>query len=590
VAEETKALIIGCTDIDYLRIFRLFNRDFLNNPVDTEDLFRLLGSKKGMLVDKGDGKFEIVHAEDLTKMVNCINPNPNSEKWPDSSSSWLLSAKEGDKVLYEIENTISEYVVTSLDSYVEKNSKNYTFTKIVRPNPDSALKKDSIFICPHVLIPNNGFHNYYFESKLKLDKDNIQIVGIEEFKNLPPIVCFFTKVTKVAVYANPKELFIINSEFKVRTRSSAPMVYHNLKYKPYLEVNENNEYWYPVETRIETLLGYLREQIRARYGFFPRPKSGLRNVIIDSYFPRLVYKYGFDFNTAKIEESLPTTSLAISKLVAELMNVRQVETEELCRVLGYTKNGIKKLLKTVKDKELKIVFVGAGGTGINTAYWLSELCSMTHTFNLFETALVFEKEFIEVSNMLRFPMGLGAYSQHGEYGRPFKLNLINPLLKKFCRNVLNERMYLTNDRYAAILAPNFFDINNKGKVVTKPKVILYGAPGIEYRNQFSEMGRFVCATHADLSCSIWLNPKQDNDIQIESYGMIQLGSFFMNQLRMAIGLLELLASNQDLNAQDTPWLDYSFDGTIKLRTERVYNWQIDTNLRMLTEQQAMEQG
>ena len=68
--------------------------------------------------------------------------------------------------------------------------------------------------------------------------------------------------------------------------------------------------------------------------------------------------------------------------------------------------------------------------------------------------------------------------------------------------------------------------------------------------------------------------------------MIQLGSFFMNQLRLAIGLLELLASDTDLNTQDHNVLTYSFDGLTELSTDRQYHWQIVPNMTMATEETA----
>ena len=60
----------------------------------------------------------------------------------------------------------------------------------------------------------------------------------------------------------------------------------------------------------------------------------------------------------------------------------------------------------------------------------------------------------------------------------------------------------------------------------------------------------------------------------------------MNQLRMTIGLLELLASDTPLNSQDTEFLNYTFDGTNRLRCDRVYNFQLRTDLLMMTEEQA----
>jgi hypothetical protein len=61
----------------------------------------------------------------------------------------------------------------------------------------------------------------------------------------------------------------------------------------------------------------------------------------------------------------------------------------------------------------------------------------------------------------------------------------------------------------------------------------------------------------------------------------------MNQLRMAIGLLEILASNNNLlDLDDAHYLEYSFDGTRKLPTDREYNFQLEHNGLMMTPEEA----
>ena len=79
-----------------------------------------------------------------------------------------------------------------------------------------------------------------------------------------------------------------------------------------------------------------------------------------------------------------------------------------------------------------------------------------------------------------------------------------------------------------------------------------------------------------------LNPKQDLNLQVESYGMIQLAPFFMNQLQMAITLLETLANDSiNLMEQDKELLNFSFDGDTKIKTDRVYHFQIENHPRMM---------
>ena len=67
--------------------------------------------------------------------------------------------------------------------------------------------------------------------------------------------------------------------------------------------------------------------------------------------------------------------------------------------------------------------------------------------------------------------------------------------------------------------------------------------------------------------------------------MISLATFFMNQLQMTISLLEILASDQNLQEQDKTLLEFEFDGISKRPTDRQYNFQMHhTGLIMTPEE------
>lgn len=366
------------------------------------------------------------------------------------------------------------------------------------------------------------------------------------------------------------------------------------RYDESLRIDKEGFYWKPqAAVRHKFASNYLKEQVRARYGFFDRPKSGKSNVILDSFFPGLLYKYGMDHNALNAEESFPKTSAVISPLIGDLMNIKVVPIDQLTRVLGYTTKDLTDLLKRVKQKNLNFIFAGAGGTGMNTSYWLNELSKMTNVINIFNSITVYEKEGIEFSNMLRFPLPLSAYSTssvaHGTI-RNWKPAVMAPLLNRLTTRepvLVNDYLEEGNNLDYTLFSQEY---NNKThKYVnarTLPNTFIYGAPGIEHRNFLSGLGNFICATHASTTCSVWLNPTQTETIEVESYGMIQLGGFFMNQLQMCISTMELLASDVDLNTKDHHYMDYEFLGDIKLKTDRSYQWQISQDLLMMTEEQA----
>lgn len=432
------------------------------------------------------------------------------------------------------------------------------------------------------------------DTQLSLYTHNFNKDWFEEVDTFPlPAEYILTQSgTNIYKFMLPLGIYNIRSSQQVRDTNNNRYYLNSpsLSYNPSLVPDENGFIWKPSRVTTKSFTAdYLKEQIRARYGFCNRPSSGLSNVVLDSFFPGLLYKYNMDVQKLLANESFPKTSVCVSPLVADLLQVKRIPTDQLIRILGYSVKDISNLLVAVKNKSLNFIFAGIGGTGMNTAYWLDELSKLTNTINIFNTISVFEKETIEFSNILRFPLPLSTYYQYAPYSnRAYKIDIIPPLLNRLTNRKLNiSNSYLEKSSY---LYGEFFGhhYNTSSNYYTaKPRTVIYGAPGLEHRNYLSSLGNFVCATHASNSCSIWLNPTQTESIEIESYGSIQLGPFMMNQLRMTIGLLELLASDTPLDTKDHEYLNYEFSGESASRTDRQYNFQIQRDALMMTPEQAM---
>lgn len=348
--------------------------------------------------------------------------------------------------------------------------------------------------------------------------------------------------------------------------------------------------WSNTRTTTYTLAEHLGEQLRSRYAFIDRPTNGLSNVIMDTYLPRYLYKHKMATDIFD-REPIPSTAVSISPLTAKILGTKQMELEQMIKILGYQRKDIKRLMLAVKTRDLNFVFVGTGGTGINTAHWLSEMARLVSIPHLFRRVYVYERENTEVSNLLRFPIDPSTINGSSTK----KTNII----KKYVHHLSKlepeySHNYIANDStyypYSIFdMHINDMHISDESNVTyqTKENTILYGAPDLETRQNLSACGSFISATHADTGCFMYLNPKQDLSIQVESYGMIQLSQFFMNQLRMAIQLLEILSDSElDLTEQDKELFRYSFDGNKLLSTDRQYNFQISEQVNMLTEEES----
>jgi len=107
-------------------------------------------------------------------------------------------------------------------------------------------------------------------------------------------------------------------------------------------------------------------------------------------------------------------------------------------------------------------------------------------------------------------------------------------------------------------------------------MFFYGAPDLNTRQLLSDSPfSLITATHGNDDAALAINPTHDTTFQRESYGMIKLTTFFLNQIRLAIGLLEYLASDYDLTESKTI-LDYSYPRDAKpLPTKRQWHLQLE---------------
>lgn len=332
---------------------------------------------------------------------------------------------------------------------------------------------------------------------------------------------------------------------------------------------------------------YLKDQIRARYAFYDRPKNGLTNIVMDNYLPKILYSNNFS-NSSISALDLPKTIYTISPWFAEIIGANCIATEQLCRVLGFDKKALKTLVNKVKIRNYSISFIGYGGTGVNTIHWLTEIMKFTNSVNLFNFVDIVEPEQLELSNLLRFPKNAAASNGNTLFSNQRSSNWLNETSKLqllsraectlLSKNKLNlSTAYLTENTYMRDVSKGIVLDYDNSRYKTKSNHVLYGAPSMHTRDFFNKLGNFIAATHSGNSCYMWLNPKQDTDLVLETYGLVSLTQFFMNQLRIAIGLLEVLADGVDLSLQDTQLLEYSFDGKAVLPTDKVYNFQLDAH-------------
>jgi hypothetical protein len=304
----------------------------------------------------------------------------------------------------------------------------------------------------------------------------------------------------------------------------------------------------------------IADKIKVRYAEITEKTMGSKNMVIDAFYPTYVRKSLVNHITPFQTPILSKKCSAISPFIASELNVYNIKIDDLTKMLGYSKIHLKTMLETIKDKKLNLCLVGLGGTGMNFMHWAEEITNYTNSINIFEKIVIFDDDIIDITNIFRFPQILNPHSAYLSTETK-KINAI-PNTSILCNALIKNSYYLS-------------DIN------TTEDYIFYGAPDIATRELFSNIpsAKFISGTHGDNDCQLYIKPMQDSELQVESYGMINLSVFFINQLKMTIEFLALLASDEDLSTSKLV-MEYSFaneyleKNILKAGLNRTYNFPI----------------
>lgn len=326
---------------------------------------------------------------------------------------------------------------------------------------------------------------------------------------------------------------------------------------------------------IETidLVKEMSEKIKIRYLDLRPEDSNLGNIVADTFFPNLVRR---SMRRMRTNIRWGKRTYAISQFIAKEINATVVPFEDIAAMLGYRKKDIKEILDAVKSKGYVLNLMGFGGTGTNFFHWLKEMCELTNTVNVFERINVYDDDKIDLTNVFRFPFDLNIGSVYENSGT--NNGILKVKLASRGHIASTNQVYTSSDRFdPSALTTDDFD----------PEVnIFYGAPDIHTREMFSNLEnkvKFISGTHGDSECQLYINPPQDSNLQVESYGMINLSVFFMNQAKMSIEFMRLLGSDEDL-IDPREVMSYDFQkeylaGNIsRTGVSRTYNFPIVENV------------
>lgn len=289
--------------------------------------------------------------------------------------------------------------------------------------------------------------------------------------------------------------------------------------------------------RIKLFEHHISNEISRRYLSQDRIKNGKENVVIDTFCPKYFYNM-MTKRSGSIGDSIPSRAKCISEFFADSFQTQRLTIAEMLEELGVDLKELSTALNLVKKNKTKLCLIGYGGTGVNFIYWVSEMCKLLGKLNIFEELHIYEPEKIEFSNILRFPKNIS------------KINFVNNSLKL---NIFGEEDFISKKVF---LEPKYIDEENVINL-SNDGFHFFGAPDIATRLWLSKYN-FIAGLHGDDIAYLISRPKQDANIQYETYGKIRLNSFFMNQLKLAIGYIAFLAQEEIVYTDNDVLLEYNF--------------------------------
>jgi len=269
-----------------------------------------------------------------------------------------------------------------------------------------------------------------------------------------------------------------------------------------------------------TLKSHLKNQLESRYHMKEMP-SAKRAIISDS---AIVGRWGANqylkAGNRKVIGEFSMHGFADHNIIP---------FEELLRMLEIDINEVAENLQKIKDKKLHLAVVGYGGMCINTLTFMSKLVTITGVYIPFFKITLFEADNISATNAYRVYKDISSIPWLVNNRRPAnKLELFREE-KILARTIKKEYKFLGEEEVTALKAEN-------------TNLVLFGAPNFKTR-QLLENEDFLFAGHQNNSVMLITRPHINSDITIETYGKVDIDTFFINILLNTIETIKFLASD-----------------------------------------------
>ena len=279
--------------------------------------------------------------------------------------------------------------------------------------------------------------------------------------------------------------------------------------------------------------------------------TNMKSLLIDSVKHRYQWtdepSLGFWDNTIPksfIDESSMTEKRFISPNLQQMFGGSTIPFKQFVDLQKIDLNDIKEELEKVRDRNLNLLTIGYGGVAINVLHFIAQFAVITGVHYPFSRLVVWEEDNLSLLNVLRLYKPIAAVPcARGEQN---KMTLLDSgpelfLAERIHKNyefLTDDMPYIKNDGSATTVLE---------EISTKEGVVMFGAPDFTARKllQTNSTPPFLFVGHGDDTVDIYRKPEVDSTLTVESYGTINLSSFFVNMLHASVALIDILADGRE---------------------------------------------
>ena len=264
---------------------------------------------------------------------------------------------------------------------------------------------------------------------------------------------------------------------------------------------------------------YFAEQVKHRY------KEPTMNQI-DGYN---MVSTSIPHDIATGNRAFPSCNRVISPNIATMAknsfgsNYIPANFLRLCSLLNIDFDELRNNMDRIRDKEIKLVSIGYGGFSINVIHFMHLLGKEVGRSKWLNQLTIHEDDNISLTNSFRIYKDMSKFILSENATTAHKFELIGDDMD---------------------IASNFRLHRRRLEIAgTRSDTVYFGAPDFETRKRF-ERSQFIFTGHSGDEVEFYSRPVVDSDLTRETYGKIDIDYFFLNILKSAEKLIDILANTE----------------------------------------------